>query len=118
MIALLAEEPTVKQRVSEAAEVFASIIVLGELYYGARKSARVESNLRTVDEFVAANRVLSCDHTTAQHYGRIKNLLREKGRPIPENDIWIAATAKQHDLTVASRDNHFAVIDGLSIETW
>ena len=118
MIALLAEDPAVKQRVTDAADVFASIIVLGELYYGAQKSTRVQSNLQTVDQFAAANRLLGCDSTTAQHYGQIKNLLREKGRPIPENDIWIAATAKQHDLTVASRDNHFDSIDGLSIEHW
>jgi tRNA(fMet)-specific endonuclease VapC len=114
----LAEDPAVRRRVTEAAEVFASSIVLGELYYGARKSTRIESNVQTVDQFAAANRVLSCDSTTAQHYGEIKNFLREKGRPIPENDIWIAATAKQHDLTVASRDNHFDYIDGLSTEHW
>jgi len=71
-----------------------------------------------VDQFAAANRVLRCDSTTAQHYGEIKNFLRDKGRPIPENDIWIAATAKQHNLTVASRDNHFDYIDGLSTERW
>jgi tRNA(fMet)-specific endonuclease VapC len=114
----LAEDPAVKQRVGESAEVFASIIVLGELYYGARKSTRVESNVQTVDQFAAANRVLGCDSTTAQHYAQIKNLLREKGRPIPENDIWIAATAKQYDVTVASRDNHFDYIDGLSTQHW
>ena len=57
VIALLAEDPAVKQRVAESAEVFASTIVLGELYYGARKSTRVESNVQTVDQFAAANRV-------------------------------------------------------------
>ena len=118
MIALFAEDPAVKQRVAEAAEVFASTIVLGELYYGARKSTRVESNLQTVDQFALANRVPGCDSITARHYGQIKNLLREKGRPIPENDVWIAATAKQHNLTVASRDNHFASIDELTNERW
>jgi tRNA(fMet)-specific endonuclease VapC len=114
----LAEDPAVRRRVTEAAEVFASSIVLGELYYGARKSTRIESNVQTVDQFAAANRVLSCDSTTAQHYGEIKDFLREKGRPIPENDIWIAATAKQHNLTVASRDSHFDYVDGLSTEHW
>jgi tRNA(fMet)-specific endonuclease VapC len=114
----LAEDPAVTERVTEAAEVFASSIVIGELYYGARKSTRVESNVQIVHQFAAANRVLGCDSTTAQHYGEIKNSLRQKGRPIPENDIWIAATAKQHDLTVASRDNHFDYVDGLSIAHW
>ena len=118
MIALFAEDAVVKQRVAEASEVFASIIVLGELYYGAHKSTRVEANLQMVDQFVAANRVFGCDSATAQHYGQVKHLLRQIGRPIPENDIWIAATAKQHDLTVVSRDTHFDSIDGLATEHW
>ncbi len=118
VIALFAQDPAVTQRVAEAGEVFASIVVLGELYYGARKSSRVESNLQTVDQFARANRVVACDSATAKHYGEIKSFLREKGRPIPENDIWIAATAKQYRITVASRDSHFDFIEGLSTERW
>jgi tRNA(fMet)-specific endonuclease VapC len=78
VIALFAEDPEVKRRVSEAAEVFASIVVLGELYYGARKSARVESNLRTVDEFAAANRVLGCDSATAHTTAKSKIFFAKK----------------------------------------
>jgi tRNA(fMet)-specific endonuclease VapC len=118
VIAILAKDLAVHERLVQATSVFVPSIVLGELYYGARKSSRVESNLQTVDQFAAANRVLVCDSTTAQHYGQVKNLLRERGRPIPENDIWIAATAKQHDLTLVSRDNHFDEVDGLSLERW
>jgi tRNA(fMet)-specific endonuclease VapC len=118
VIAILAKDPAVHQRLAKATEVFVPSIVLGELYYGARKSSHVESNLRTVDQFAAANRVLACDSITAQQYGEIKNLLRDKGRPIPENDIWIAATAKQRNLTLVSRDNHFDEVEGLSIERW
>ena len=118
VIAILAKDPAVHERVAAATEVFVSSIVLGELYYGARKSRRVDSNLQTVDQFAAANRVLDCDAATAQQYGEVKNLLREKGRPIPENDIWIAATAKRHDLTLVSRDVHFDEVQGLSIERW
>ena len=118
VIAILAEDPAVHQRLAAATEIFVPSMVLGELYYGANKSTRVESNLQTVDLFAAANRVLVCDSATAQQYGEIKNLLREKGRPIPENDIWIAATAKQHDLTLVSRDVHFDEVQGLSVERW
>jgi tRNA(fMet)-specific endonuclease VapC len=118
VIAILAEDPTVHQHLSQATEVFVSSIVLGELYYGARKSSRVEANIQTVDQFAATNRVLLCDSITAQQYGEIKNLLRQKGRPIPENDIWIAATAKQLELTLVSRDKHFDEVEGLSLERW
>lgn len=55
---------------------------------------------------------------TSQQYGKIKNGLRVKGRPIPENDIWIAAICKQHGLTLISRDEHFKEIDGLPITAW
>jgi len=58
------------------------------------------------------------DLTTAQQYGESKNALRAKGRPIPENDLWIAALALQYDLTLATRDDHFGQIDGLSTIKW
>jgi tRNA(fMet)-specific endonuclease VapC len=78
VIALFAEDSAVKQRISGTAEVFVSIIVLGELYYGALKSSRVESNLETIARFASAIRVLACDSSTAAEYGRLKNFLREK----------------------------------------
>jgi tRNA(fMet)-specific endonuclease VapC len=62
--------------------------------------------------------VLGCDTATARQYGRIKNALRARGRPIPDNDIWIAAIALQHDLTLLSRDRHFGAVAGLVVETW
>lgn len=55
---------------------------------------------------------------TALQYGRIKQRLRRRGRPIPENDLWIAATAIQHQLVLASRDDHFTEVEGLTGERW
>jgi tRNA(fMet)-specific endonuclease VapC len=101
-----------------AEEVFVPIIVLGELYYGAQKSSKVENNVTRINEFAESCSVLVCDTETSKQYGEIKNLLRAKGRPIPENDIWIAAIAKQHKLTLVSRDDHFKEIEDLSILTW
>ncbi len=118
VIALFAEDRSVQQHLSEAGEVFISSIVLGELYYGARKSAHVETNLTRIEEFASRMSLLGCDQDTARHYGRIKNLLRAKGRPIPENDIWIAAIAEQHQLVLAARDGHFQEVEGLSVEVW
>jgi tRNA(fMet)-specific endonuclease VapC len=118
VIALFAREAAVQQRLAEAREVFVPSIVLGELYYGARKSTRVTENLARIDEFVASSTVLPCDTTTAQQYGNIKNQLRAKGRPIPENDIWIAVIAMQYQLTLVARDGHFHEVDGLQVEAW
>lgn len=118
LIALFAGESSVQQHLSTANEVFIPSIVLGELYYGAHKSARTEKNIARIDEFAANNTVLLCDTATARQYGIIKNQLRTKGKPIPENDIWIAAIAKQYQLTLVTRDNHFQHVDGLAIEQW
>lgn len=118
VIAIFAEEARVQDRLAAANEVFLPSIVLGELYFGARKSAHVEANLARIDEFVATNVVLKCDAVTAQQYGTIKHSLRVKGRPVPENDIWIAAIAKQHALILVTRDGHFSDVDDLSIEVW
>ncbi len=61
---------------------------------------------------------LVCDNITARFYGDIKTLLRRKGRPIPDNDIWIASTTRQHLLTLVTRDEHFDDVDDLPIVRW
>jgi tRNA(fMet)-specific endonuclease VapC len=118
VIALFAQELSLQKRLAEDIEVFIPVIVLGELYYGAMKSARVEENLERIDDFAAINTVLVCNITTARNYAIIKEALREKGRPIPENDIWIASIAQQYLLTLVTRDKHFDEIDGLTVEIW
>ncbi len=117
VIALFADDSVVTKRAAGISNIFIPSIVIGELYYGARKSSRATENLARIDEFVESNVVLSCDTETARQYGEIKDRLRQKGRPIPENDIWVAA-AFQHGLSVATRDAHFSEIDGLVVETW
>jgi tRNA(fMet)-specific endonuclease VapC len=97
VIALFANEAIVKDNLAQASEVFISSIVIGELCYGARKSGRIEANLARIDELVAGSTLLVRDAETARQYGEVKNKLRLKGRPLPENDVWIAALALQHD---------------------
>lgn len=107
VIALFADESAIKESLVKADEVFVPSIVIGELDFGARKSARSKENLARIDDFAESNVVLDCDTGTAHFYGEIKNALRVKGHPIPENDIWIAAIALQHGLTLITRDVHF-----------
>lgn len=118
IIALFADEVDVKQNLATAEEVFLSSISLGELYYGARKSAKGGENLARIDEVAAESVVLACDTETARQYGDVKYRLRLKGHPLPENDIWIAALALQHNLTLATRDAHFREIEDLKTTTW
>lgn len=93
-------------------------IVVGELFYGAFKSARVAQNLARVQKFLPSAVELVCDHDTGEHYGRIKNSLRAAGSPIPDNDLWIAAIALQHGLALISRDAHFDAVSGLTRVAW
>jgi tRNA(fMet)-specific endonuclease VapC len=118
VIALFADEKDVRENLAVAEEVFLPAIAVGELYYGARKSGRPRENLDRIDEFAAASVVLACDIETARRYGDTKNRLRLIGQPLPENDIWIAALAIQHNLTLVTRDRHFQVIDDLKTTTW
>lgn len=52
------------------------------------------------------------------NYGKIKTDLQEKGSPIPENDIWIAAIAKEHNFILVTRDIHFNAVQDLQIDKW
>jgi len=118
IIALFADEEIVKDNLAQASEVFIPSIVIGELYYGARKSRRVEKNLARVDELVAGSTVLMCDAETARQYGEVKNKLRLKGRPLPENDVWITALTLQHALILVTRDAHFQEVENLQTVAW
>jgi tRNA(fMet)-specific endonuclease VapC len=118
IIALFASDAAVKTHLAETDEVFISSIAIGELCFGARKSTRVQDNLARIDDFASNNVVLACDTETARRYGEMKERLRARGRPIPENDIWIAAIALQHELTLATRDAHFEAVEGLRLAAW
>lgn len=118
VIALFANETTVKENLANTEEVFIPSVVIGELFYGAHKSVRAKENIARVDDFASASIVLGCDTETSRIYGEIKYALSVKGHPIPENDIWIAAIAIQHDLNLISRDAHFKEVDNLKVMAW
>jgi tRNA(fMet)-specific endonuclease VapC len=118
IIALFARDPMIHERLSNASEVFIPCIVIGELYFGSYKSLKAQENLNRIDEFALSNTVLPCDIETAKKYGDIKNCLKERGQPIPENDIWIAAIAQQYALTMVTKDAHFKLVENLKIELW
>jgi len=118
IIALFAADPGVLRGLGQAESVYLPVIALGELFYGALHSSHPGDNIAHLQAFAAAATVLPCDPATATAYGEIKALLRRRGTPIPENDIWIAAIAHQHSLSLASRDAHFALIPGLDVLRW
>jgi tRNA(fMet)-specific endonuclease VapC len=99
-------------------EVFLCVTVVGELLFGAAKSAKPDLNRTRVERLLDICPLTPHDVGTARRYGSLKAELRSKGRPIPENDIWIATSALQHGLTLAARDQHFRYVEGLEVEAW
>lgn len=92
--------------------------MVGEMHYGAQYSTNIHQNSANIQKLTEYYNVLGVDSDTAFHYGRIKAELRKKGRPVPENDIWIAAIALQHKLTLVTRDAHFNEVRELGVESW
>ena len=118
VLALFAADESVMDKIEIADEVFIPSQVIGEMYYVAHQSARPRDNTVRVTDFSQSSSVLVCDAETGRWYGIIKDLLRQKNTPIPENDIWIAALALQYGLTLVTRDPQFGEITNLRKEIW
>jgi tRNA(fMet)-specific endonuclease VapC len=118
LIRFLARDPGLRWRMGHDFRCFLSFISVGEMFAGAHQSARLAFNAGEVRRICEAIPVLHWDMETADHYGRIHATLRGKGKPIPQNDVWIAATAVRHGMTLITLDQHFAAVDGLPIEIW
>jgi tRNA(fMet)-specific endonuclease VapC len=118
VIALLEGDDAVLSHLDQAPEVYIPAVAVGELFFGAAKSGRPSENTARVERFAAGRSVVPCDLDVAREYGRLKQRLREKGRPIPENDVWIAATAIHHGMVLVTRDHHFQEVEDLDTEDW
>ena len=118
IIALLRGDEGVAELLDAAPEVLLSAVVLGELTYGALNSRAVDANLAKLSDLARQCRFVPVDEPIVAEYGRVKTELKKQGRPIPENDIWIAAVARQHLLTIATRDKHFQAVDDVANEIW
>lgn len=114
--AWLEDEKVIATKMDNATGIFIPIIVVGEMYYYAQYSTKIEHNINNISKAISHYFILVIDENTCNQYGIIKASHRKKGKPIPENDIWISATALQHNLRVVTRDGHYKEVDGLSIE--
>jgi tRNA(fMet)-specific endonuclease VapC len=94
-------------------EIFVPSIAAGELYYGAYCSANVKKHLDQTNRFLQNYTILVPDTITGDLYGSIKTILKNKGKPMPENDIWIAGIAIRYDLPLFTSDKHFKEIESL-----
>jgi len=100
--------------VSISVEQFAlPAVVAGELLFGARNSGRPVENLAYYRDFIYGLEVLEADILAAEYYAEIRLALKQLGRPIPENDMWIAAICQSHQVPLFTLDHHFEQIAGL-----
>ena len=118
LILLLKEDKKTRDRLERATGLYMSSVALGELFYGAYHSAYIERNIIEILILTEDVTVLAVDNQTARIYGRFKHEQSARGLILPDNDLWIAATAIQYGLTLAARDRHFMWIAGLDLEQW
>ncbi len=118
--ALLSDNNVVAEITREAIDIGLPIIVLGEINYGVLNGSRISENFSKLQGFLDTNRVsvLCVDEKTALIFGEIATELKAMGKPIQQNDIWIASLCKQYDYTLISNDKGFSNVIGLKLHTF
>jgi tRNA(fMet)-specific endonuclease VapC len=115
VVALLNGDPKITPWLASFPTLCIPMPVVGELQFGALNSSRPAENLIRIQKFLGSSRALDTTTQTARRYADVRLGLKRKGRPIPENDIWIAASAPEHGLPLATRDAHFSHVDGITL---
>jgi predicted nucleic acid-binding protein len=112
------DEPAVVAILTRANQMEIPVIVLGEYRYGIAQSRHRAAYENWLASLLRDCTVLDVNEPTTQHYAEIILDLRQKGKPIPTNDLWIAALCRQHSLSLLSRDHHFDQVAGLKRFGW
>jgi predicted nucleic acid-binding protein len=111
-------EPAAMEVAAGADRIALPVVVLGEYRMGIAQSRHRSSYESWLRDWIAAVSVLDIDDQTTHFYSAIGLELKRKGKPIPTNDLWIAALCRQHSLPLLSRDRHFDLVPGLRRFDW
>jgi len=114
-IAILNGDGQVTDWANAFARLFIPVPVLAELRFGAMNSGHASHNLARAADLVSRCTVLDATSATATEYARLRVATRRVGRPIPVNDLWIAATCVEHRVPLGTTDAHFDHIPGLKV---
>ena len=112
------EDPGIETALREAEFLALPVIALGEYRHGIIQSRYREEYEAWLNGLVAECRVIEITEPTTKFYAGVQNELRDAGKPIPTNDIWIAALCRQYKLPLLSRDHHFDFVRGLRRLNW
>jgi tRNA(fMet)-specific endonuclease VapC len=104
--------------IGESRELALPVIVLGEFRFGIAASSHRDEYYAWLSRDLSLFRVLPVVEETSVHYAAIRSELKASGSPIPANDVWIAALARQHRLAIVSRDIHFDSVRNISRVGW
>ncbi len=110
--------PSVREKIAAGTGPYLPVIVIGEYRFGLLRARDRERRLAWLEELTRHWTVLEISADTAATYAEIRQALRERATPIPSNDVWIAALARQHNLSVLSDDSHFDCVPGLRRIGW
>lgn len=104
--------------VDQAQVVSVPVVVLGEYYFGISQSRHRAKYESWLDDLLAIVEICEITHSTAIHYAAIRAELKKAGRPIPENDLWIAAICRENNRPLVSRDKDFDAVKDLRRLDW
>ena len=116
--AILAGDNTIRPVLEIVRTLVIPAIVVGEYRYGiamSRKQAELDASF---DQLVRRITFAPVDEPITRRYAQVRRALRDAGTPIPENDVWIAATAAHYQMPVLSRDAHFDLVPGIKRVGW
>jgi tRNA(fMet)-specific endonuclease VapC len=116
-VRFLAGDERVLESLARARRVHMSVFVLGELFAGFRAGTKDQANRKILERFLSKPtvHVLEATRETAEYFALIKVALKQGGRPIPLNDVWIASHALETGSVLVTYDGHFAHVPGLRI---
>ena len=112
------EQPGVMGVLADVQQLALPVVVIGEYRYGIAQSRHRARYRRWLDSLINDCTVLDINEKSTHYYAAISIELRQAGKPIPTNDLWIAALCRQHDLPLLSRDRHFDVVSGVRRFDW
>jgi tRNA(fMet)-specific endonuclease VapC len=103
----------VSNRLAAATELYIPVTALGELWFGVERSGNRRRASEPLERFLLDAVIIYPDDQTAKVYAHLKDHLSRQGTPIPDNDLWIAATAHGHQLPLFHDDAHFELLSSL-----
>jgi tRNA(fMet)-specific endonuclease VapC len=116
--AIVDGRPEIKPYIEGAPVMALPVIALGEYRFGVALSNRSALYRQWLLDHLREYRMLAITEETTRHYADVRVELKRDGKPIPSNDIWIAALSREHRMPILSRDRHFDSVPGLRRVTW